>query len=90
MTVTADSRGRSWSNKTHRVDCWEYHQSCALISVSDLLDARAAYIKGQAGVYRTALKKLELDQIEPDWLLTESARRLLREYHLALKSGKAR
>ena len=88
--MTAEPRGRAWFSRGHGVNCWEYHESCALLSACDLLDARAAHIKAQAGVFRTAVRKLEIDTIHPDWLLTESARRLLREYHQDLRSGRAR
>lgn len=73
------------------MDCWQYHERCALLSARDLMETRAAHVKAQAQIFRSALERLDqLNSVQPEDLLLEVARRILREYHAALRSGKER
>lgn len=53
------------------------------------MESRAAHVKAQAKTFRTAIDRLDqVGPVEPEALLIEVARRILREYHAALRAGK--
>lgn len=82
---------QSWTRRGHAVDCWQYHERCALLSARDLMETRAAHVKAQASMFRSALDRLDqLSAVTPEPELLEVARRILREYHALLRSGKER
>lgn len=73
------------------MDCWQYHERCALISARDLMETRAAHVRAQAMGFRVALDRLDqLNPVVPASGLLDGARRILREYHAALRAGKER
>lgn len=55
------------------------------------METRAAHVKAQASMFRSALDRLDqLSAVTPEPELLEVARRILREYHALLRSGKER
>lgn len=55
------------------------------------METRAAHVKAQAQIFRSALERLDqISPVQPEDMLLEVARRILREYHAALRSGKER
>lgn len=73
------------------MDCWTYHERCALLSARDLMENRSAHIKAQGKLFRTAVERIDqIAPVPPDDMLVEIARRILREYHAALRAGRER
>lgn len=89
MTVKGERQAESWLRRGHAVTCWQDHERCALMSARDMLENRAAHIKAQGRVFREALENFDRTG-ELDPLLFEAAKRALREYHIELRSGRAK
>lgn len=86
MTAKGTQQLQSWHRRGHAVDCWQHHERCALLSARDLMETRAAHAKAQARNFRTAVERLDqVVSIPADELLVDAARRLLAEYHTALR-----
>lgn len=69
--------------------CWIEHERCALVSARDLMENRAEQARARAKAFRDGVERL--DRLEPLPVapeVVEAARRLLREYHAALRAGR--
>lgn len=73
----------SWRRRGHAPDCWRIHEECALRSAKDMCDTRIAQAKAQSHVFSVGLQKLSDGVDAPDNVIL--ARKLLREYHAAMK-----
>lgn len=86
MTAKGIAQTQSWHRRGHYVDCWQYHERCALLSARDLMETRAAHVKAQARNLRTAIERLDqVGSLPADDLLVDAARKILAEFHAALR-----